>query len=100
MLKLGQIIKQQRELLGFTQQELSSELSISLTQLQRIEQGKAKTISLILLRKIAIALKVDGNILLSLPVRPNPLQRKIDTLPPQAKYHFIRFLEEITAFFE
>ncbi|MDP5208869.1 helix-turn-helix domain-containing protein [Microbulbifer sp. 2205BS26-8] len=100
MHQLGSIIKQHRELLGLTQQELSTKLYIPLTQLQRIEQGKAKTISPVLLRKIALVLALDGNTLLSLPPRPGSLQHQIELLPSPAKHHLVKFLKEIAAGFE
>ncbi|GAA5442619.1 hypothetical protein Misp06_00793 [Microbulbifer sp. NBRC 101763] len=97
MFRIGVVVRQERTKRGLTQAELAEKLSIPLTHLQRIEQGRSKTVSPNLLRKIALQLDIDGNKLLSLPIEESPQADPLSPLPSTAKSHLIRFLNEISA---
>ena len=57
--RLGKRIKQYRELKGMTQNQLAIRCSFEKANMSRIESGKVN-ISLLTLRKIGIALDVEG----------------------------------------
>ena len=59
-ISLGQFIAQKRELLGLSQEDLASKSSLSLEQVQSIEQGLELFLASTIRQKLAKGLKIDN----------------------------------------
>ena len=59
-ISLGQFITQKRELMGLTQEDLASRSSLTLEQIQSIEQGLELFLASTIRQKLAKGLKIDN----------------------------------------
>jgi transcriptional regulator with XRE-family HTH domain len=67
----GERIKQAREELGFTQDDLAEKLDVAVLQINRYENGKTEPNGE-MVRKIALALNVSADYLLGMSDHPTP----------------------------